>query len=61
MTINHARAILNFIIDLKKQGKANEEIIWLLANEFNLEPEPELGNNAEPIKNYPEDDPREDR
>ena len=28
------------------------------------EPEPEqeeLGNNAEPIKNYPEDDPREDR
>lgn len=37
MTINHARLILEFIICLKKQGKKNDEIVWLLANEFNVE------------------------
>jgi len=36
MTINQARAILNFIIALKKKKVPNEEVVWLLANEFNI-------------------------
>lgn len=37
MTINQARAILNYIIKCKKQKMNNEQVIWLLANEFNIE------------------------
>lgn len=37
MTINHARKLLDFIINLKKQGMKNEDIVWELANNFNLE------------------------
>lgn len=39
MTITHARAILNFIVKHKKKGMLNEDLIWLLANEFNIEEE----------------------
>jgi len=37
MTINQAKAILSFIIELKKKQVSNDEIVWLLANEFNIE------------------------
>jgi len=37
VTINQARAILNFIIKHKIKGTPNEELTWLLANEFNVE------------------------
>ncbi len=37
MTINQAREILNFIIKLKQKKMANEDVIWELANNFNLE------------------------
>ena len=37
-------------------------IIRVVDYQVELEdPEPELGNNAAPIRNYPEDDPREER
>jgi len=37
MTINQARAILKFIIECKIDKIKNEEIVWLLANKFNVE------------------------
>ena len=36
MTINRAKAILDFIIKHKKKGVPNDEVVWLLANEFNV-------------------------
>lgn len=37
MTINQARAILTFIIACKKKKMQNEDIVWELANEFNID------------------------
>ena len=39
MTINHARKLLDFIIKLKKQGMKNEDVVWELSANFNLEEE----------------------
>ncbi len=36
MTINQARAILEFIIKHKKHGMRNEDLVWLLANVFDV-------------------------
>ncbi len=37
MTLNQARAILKFIIALKKQKMSNDDIVFELANNFNID------------------------
>jgi len=37
MTLNEARKLLSFIIALKKKGMKNEDVVWEIANNFNLE------------------------
>ena len=39
MTINNARAIVEFVCKLKKEGMRNEDVVWELANNFNVEEE----------------------
>jgi len=36
MTINEARKLLDFIITLKKKGTSNDDVVWKLANNFNI-------------------------
>ncbi len=37
MTINEARKLLDFIIALKKKGMKNKDVVWEIANNFNLD------------------------
>lgn len=36
MIINHAHRLLDFIVGLKMKGMKNDDIVWELANNFNL-------------------------
>ncbi len=54
MTINQAIAILTFIIKHKKNKMSNEDLIWLLANEFSVD-DFKHTNNKEIVKKSPID------